>query len=286
MPGDPGPMARRRQLGSILKQYRLDADMSIREVADQLLCSPSKISRIETAQRNVLLRDVRDLCNVYGLTDNAIREKLMRLARESRESAWWQEYDISPTLLRYVGLEGSASQISDYQLGTIPGLLQTQDYARAVLEAWVTDPAALKQGVDVRMARQQFLSDNLDLRAVIDESAVRRMVGGANVMRGQLDRLIELTGNSRVDLRVIPFTVGAHQGMVSGFTVLRFAMSMPSDEVSTMSDVVFLEGIADGIYLEQPNDVEQYMRAFERLQSIALKPASTAKLLGMVRRGL
>jgi hypothetical protein len=258
--------------------------MSVSGVAEQLLCSPSKISRMETAQRNVSLRDVRDLCNLYGITDEGVRQQLMDLARGSRASAWWQEYNLSPALERMVGLEGSASQISDFQPSVVPGLLQTNEYARAVLEVWIQDPVALKLAVDARMMRQESLSENTSLRAVVDESAVRRMVGGSSVMRGQLGRLVELGRLPRVDLRVIPFDTGAHQGVVGGFVVLQFAKTGNSGLAATMPDVVYREDLGDGTYLEEPTEVERYLRAFDALQTIASTTATTARLLESLLR--
>ncbi|MBL7256356.1 helix-turn-helix domain-containing protein [Paractinoplanes lichenicola] len=277
MPSDPGPMARRRQLGAALRQHRLDAHLSVREAAHALLCSPSKISRIETSQRKASLRDVRDLLNLYGITNEEYREQLMTLARESRESAWWRKYRLNPTLEKFVGLESSATKISDYQFGIVPGSLQSRDYAKAIIEPWViNDPEALAEAVEVRMTRQEFLdASGTTLHAVIDEAVLHRTVGGTDVMRGQIGKMIELAESGFVALQAIPFDAGAHLGMNSGFTVLQFEGPHMSDSPYPVADVVYLEDLGDGQWLDQPAEVKRYLGAFDRLRSTALPTIET-----------
>lgn len=276
MAGEPEPLARRRQLGAALRQYRLEAGMSVRDVAERLLSSPSKISRLETAQRNISLRDVRDLCDLYGVTGQR-REQLMRLAEESRETAWWQSFDLDPALARFVGLEGSAVEIKDYQLGTVPGLLQTRDYAAAIIGTWVKDdPVALGRAVKLRMRRQQALTAQTKLHAIIDESVVRRLVGSREIVRDQLLKLIAQYDTSNVELQMIPFRAGATKGMISGFVALRFADSVGEDVLPSMPDIVYLEGISkEGVYVEKPEDVQDYLNAFEELMELALSERET-----------
>jgi transcriptional regulator with XRE-family HTH domain len=288
VPGDPGPLVRRRQLASTLRQYRLDAGMSIRDVAEHLLCSVAKISRLETAQRGASLRDVRDLCDLYGVEDETSRERLMTLARESRETAWWQALDIDAAQKKVVGLEAAASKISDYQLGAVTGLLQTRNYARAVLSAFAQDPATLDQAVDVRMRRQEAVGRHVLLHVLLDEAAVRRPVGGSVVLNEQLEYLIQLSRDKEawVKVQVIPFTAGVHQGLISGFTVMQFPESTRDDIEQPMPDVVYLEGLTDGIYLEQPDEVKRYLEAFGQLQSRALSITQTARFLESVRQEL
>lgn len=281
MPNAPGPMARRRQLGTALRSYRTDAGLSVREVADQLLCSPAKISRIETAQRNISLRDVRDLCDLYRL-DPESRDQLMRMAQESRESAWWDSFNLSPELEKFVGLEVSATEIKDYQIVFIPGLLQTRGYATAVLRLYIDDPDALAKAVDVRMTRQDVVLKRTDLHAVIDESVVRRMVGNEQVMRDQIDKLINECESSSIRLQVVPFSAGATKGL-HGFIALHFAPDPASTSTPGMSDIVYYEGLNSlGSYLERQDDVNVYLDAFNEIESIALSERDTLDFLKSV----
>ncbi|XVU27172.1 helix-turn-helix domain-containing protein [Actinoplanes sp. CA-054009] len=276
----PGPMVRRQQLGATLRKYRLEAELSVREVADHLMCHPAKISRMENAKRNISPRDVRDLCGLYRISDPAVRDQLMRLARESRESAWWQQFDLSPAQEKFFGIEGAADRISDFQIGAVSGLLQTRDYATAIVDASIPEnPVKVKNIVDMRMMRQEFVGLNADYRSILDESALRRAVGGPAVMRDQINHLVTLMRSSGINLRIIPFSHGAHQGMVSGFTLLQFDDSATEPLAPAMSDVVYLEGLMDGVYLDRVEDVADYVAAFERLESIALSTAETIDFL-------
>jgi transcriptional regulator with XRE-family HTH domain len=284
MAGSPGPRALRRQLGSALRQYRLGAGLTVKEVAGQLLCSEAKISRIETAQRGISLRDVRDLCELYRVTPDS-QEQLMRLAQQSREAAWWQNFDLDPALEKYVGLEGSAVEIKDYQLGAVPGLLQTREYATEVINTWIkNDPVALKNAVDVRMMRQEYLADHTKLHVVIDESVVRRVIGTRDIMRDQIVNLITQSSSSRVSLRLIPFDAGASKGMISGFVLLHFAQPAAQEGLPAMSDVLYLEGVGDGIYLDKTENVQEYVDVFGELQARALSERQTITFLSAVVR--
>lgn len=279
MPGDPGPLVRRRQVGSTLRRYRTDAGLSVREVAEALLCSAAKISRIETAQRPPTLRDVRDLCNLYKVSES-VRAQLMKLAAESRETAWWQQFSLDPSLEKYVGLEGSATEISDYQNSVIPGLLQTREYATAILRAWIPDDStALAETVEVRMRRQHLLGSRTSLHIVIDEGALRRSVGGTEVMRSQFKRLLELGDEPSLDMRIIPFSAGAHKGTTGGFTVLRFSENEPSHTEPGLSDVVYLESVSGGLYIDQPGEVARYVDIFRELRATALTKADAKRFL-------
>jgi transcriptional regulator with XRE-family HTH domain len=272
-------MVRRRQLGTILRKYRLDAGLSVREVAEYLMCHPAKISRMENAQRNISPRDVRDLCNLYNISDRGSREQLMRLARESRENAWWQQFDLSLADQKFFGLEGAAKRIRDFQVMAVPGRLQTREYATALTETFVPDdPAKVKSIVDLRMMRQEFAGNDADFQSILDESVLRRVVGGPEVMRNQVSRLIDLA-RSQVSLQVVPFDHGAHQGMISGFTVLQFGAADGELQTSVVPDVVFIEGLLDGLYLDRPQDVNSYLNAFQDLQSKALSVSDTVDFL-------
>ena len=279
MSAGPGPVMRRRQLGAMLRRYRLDAGLSVREVADYLMCHPAKISRMENAQRNVSLSDVRDLCNLYNISDHEAREQLTRLTRESRENAWWQQFDLSPAEEKFFGLEGAATRISDFQVGGVPGRLQTRNYATAITEAFVPeDPVRVKSIVDLRMMRQEQTGNEADFTCILDESVLRRVVGNAETMRDQIRYLID-QAESQVSLQVVPFSRGAHQGMISGFTVLQFGESFTGSQATPVPDVVYIEGISDARYLDRPEEVRSYLDAFTRLRDMALSVAETIDFL-------
>lgn len=287
MSGNPGPLVRRRQLGAALRRHRVDAGLSLTEVAGALLLSASKISRIETAQRNISARDVRDLLDLYRVTDPEVRGELMKLVEESRERAWWKEYDLDPGYERLIGLEGAASVISDYQIGAVPGLLQTPEYATAVATFWSDNPAAVKSSVEVRMARQRSLSRKTALNFVVDEGALRRPIGGPDVMREQIQKLIKVSAEPRIVFQAIPLSVGLHHGLVSGFIVLQFPEPSSVDPAAAVSDIVYHEGVVGaGWYLEQPADVEGYLNAFKGLQQKALTPHATKSFLEEILQDL
>jgi transcriptional regulator with XRE-family HTH domain len=263
------PTLRRKELGARLRQLRIDAGLTAEEVADRLLCSSAKISRIETGGRGVSLRDVRDLSGIYGV-DAREQEHLMSLAKESKQRAWWQEYDLK--YQTYYGLEAAAASIADYESGMVPGLLHTEAYARAMAAG--TDPAMSPEerehAIQARLKRQNRLTEPSPPRfhALIDESALRRMVGGLDVMREQLSVLVERAVLPNVTLQIVPFDAGAHPGIDSTFTILGFAEN-------DMHDVVYVEGLMGQFYLERPTDIERYHRVFGEIAAKALDPESS-----------
>ncbi|KUL21762.1 helix-turn-helix domain-containing protein [Actinoplanes awajinensis] len=278
IPAHPAPLVSRRQLGAALRQHRADADLSLKEVADRLLCSPSKISRIESAQRNISARDVRDLMAIYRITDPDVQARLTRLAEQSREALWWAPYNLDPAYARLIGLEGSATAIYEYQLGVVPGLLQTLEYTASIVSAWTDDPDAVRQASEVRQKRQESIGRDTELAFVIDESVFHRSLG-ETTMHGQIRRLIELSESPRITFQVLPFSAGTHQGVVSGFEILRFADPAAADVVAGMSDVVYLEGVVRPSYLDQADEVEGYLRSFTSLQTKALDRQDTLSFL-------
>ncbi len=271
------PVVRRRELGALLRALRTGKGLTVEQVADRLLCSPSKVSRMETGQRGVTLRDVRDLCDLYGITDEAERERLMTIAREGRQHAWWEHYDLQYST--YVGLEAEALAISDFQSSVVPGLLQTADYARAGHEGAMPrlSPGEIERQIEAKLTRQQILTraDPPSFAAVLDEAVLHRVTGGPQVMRAQLARLIEAARLPNVTVQVIPFTVGAHPAVESNFNILE--LPLPS------SGVVFVEGLIGSIYLERPEDLERFRTVFEHLQTIALSPKDTINLMAGMR---
>jgi transcriptional regulator with XRE-family HTH domain len=261
----PSPTLRRRELAARLRDLRVQNGLTAEEVAARMLVSPAKISRIETAARGVSLRDVRDLCEIYSV-DKGERDHLATLVREAKQPSWWQRYDLP--YATFVGLESAAATILDYESSVIPGLLQTEDYARAVTEGILYDfaPELIRQRVEVRVTRQRLLTQESppQLWTVIDEAALHRVVGGPGVMRAQLEALAERSALPNVTVQVVPFEAGAHPGINSTFIVLHL-----EEEVS---DVVYIEGLVGNLYQESPSDLARYRRVFDQLRAIALSP--------------
>jgi transcriptional regulator with XRE-family HTH domain len=271
------PTLRRRELATRLRDLRLQAGLTADEVAARMLVSPAKISRIETGARGVSLRDVRDLCGIYG-ADPGERDHLTALVRESKQPSWWQRYDIPDAT--FVGLEAAAATILDYESSLVPGLLQTRDYARAVVEGvmYGAAPEVVQQRVEVRMTRQRLLTQDAapQLWTVIDESVLHRAVGGPGVMSAQLEVLVDSAALPNVTVQVIPFEAGAHPGMDSTFILLHLAEDVP--------DVVYIEGLVGNLYQESPADLARYRRAFDQLRAIALSPKDSVLKISAVAK--
>jgi hypothetical protein len=246
-----------------------------------LLCSPAKISRIETGQRSPTLRDVRDLANLYRL-DDASREQLMAMAQESRDRGWWQSLNLQPALETLIGMEQAATQIREFEIVILPGLLQTREYANALVGMWLPDdPARRQAAVDVRMRRQRILKNEYspELSVVLDEAALRRPVGGRAVMRDQLTHLIKLIDAAVVNLRVLPFAAGAHVGMINGFTLLEFDREGSAADEPDIPAVAYVEYQEHSVYFDEPDEVSQYHRNFGLLQAQSLSQHDSAILL-------
>jgi transcriptional regulator with XRE-family HTH domain len=269
------PTGRRRRLGAELRRLREEAGLTIDRVAEALECSPSKVSRIETGQVSATPRDVRDMLALYRV-DDAQREAMVRVAREARQRGWWQTFvDVPDGVPAYVGLETAATSIDIYMSLIVPALLQTADYARAVIGAVRPDlpPAEIDRRVELRLRRQALLDQERPpaLRVLLDDTVVRRPVGGPEVMATQRRRLLEDAERPSVTLQVLPLKAGAHAGMDGPFTIFGF----PAPE----RDVVALDSAADALYLESPEDLRRYRRVFERLLPAALTPEASAALI-------
>ncbi len=277
MPDVRSPTLRRRELGAQLRALRLERGLTVEQVAEKLLCSPSKVSRMETGQRGATLRDVRDLCRIYELTNQAQIERLMELVREGKQQAWWQSYDLD--WATYVGLEQAATTLCYYQSTIVPGLLQTVGYARAMHEGSMPDEftrTRVDELVEVRLRRQQVLTRDppMQLRVVLDEAVLHRVVGGPAVMAAQLRHFTEMASRPNVALQVIPFRSGAHPAMENMFNIIDFADIAPR--------VVYVEGLMGWLFLERENDVARYTRVFDYLCAIALDPQDTIELISEV----
>jgi transcriptional regulator with XRE-family HTH domain len=272
--GAQSPTVRRRRLALELRRLREAAKLTCEEVAEQLECSASKISRVETGRVSVSPRDVRDMLEIYGVPEPQ-REALVQLARESRQKGWWHAYadSLQPHVATYLGMESAASEIRIYEVNLIPGLLQTEEYARAVLTAGaVSSPRSdVERQVALKMERQRLAMTSPQVWAVLDEAALRRQVGGPEVMRVQLEYLRELGALRNVRLQIIPFGGGAHPAMGRPFIILAF--SEDSDP-----DVVYLKNLTGALWVENVEEVDRYNVFFNHLQATALSFENSAAL--------
>ncbi|MCK2221761.1 helix-turn-helix domain-containing protein [Actinomadura sp. ATCC 31491] len=263
----PNPTLRQRQLAMRLRELRHERGLSIAEVAEHLLCSPTKISRIETGQRRASLRDVRDLCKLYDV-DQSHTTELMTLAKDARQKEWWQAYD-NVIFQPMLGLEAGATSITEYEITTVPGPLQTEDYARAVIRGWLPgiEPTILEERVKSREKRKKdvlYRSDPPRYWVLLDESVLHRHVGGRQTMHRQLDHLLEISDLPQVTVQVIPYTAGAHMGFDSPFRMLAF------DRNSGITDTVFIEHQMGLFYLEDDKTLQRFREIIDRLRAEAL----------------
>jgi len=274
------PTVRQRELGKRLRQLRNQHGLTVDEVADKLLCSATKISRLETGARRPSLRDVRDLCGLYGL-DEPTSAEFMTLASETRKQGWWTEYE-DLNMDPYLGLEAAAAAITSYTMYYIPALLQTDEYAIAIIQAIAPkmDQNILLQRVEVRIRRQQRLeeADPPRYRVLLDEAVLRRGIGGATVMAAQLGKVLEHERSGKVTVQVIPFDFGAHAAQDSNFILFEF------EEGTNQSPVVFVEGLTGNQYREKPADIARYREALEYLRDSALSPRDSVQLVAEIQK--
>lgn len=274
------PTVRQRELGKRLRELRGQHDLTVEDVAEKLLCSATKVSRLETGARRPSLRDVRDLCVIYGV-DESTSAELMSLARGAREQGWWTQYE-DLNLDPYIGLEQEAVAITCYSAFYVPALLQTADYARTIIKAIAPkmDPSVLQQRVEVRLRRQQLLEGNNRprYRILLDESALRRRVGGAVLTAAQLGKVLDTVHQDKATVQVIPFDVGAHASADGYFVLLEF------DEPH-LSPVIFLEGLTGNHYLERRDEIARYRETVEYLRDSALSPRDSQALMAQYREG-
>ncbi len=276
MASNVNPTVRRRRLGQELRRLREQKNMTAEQVADRLLVSQSKISRLENGRRSISQRDVRDLCGVYEVEDERIVNSLMQMAKESRQQGWWNAFGDVPYSV-YIGLETAAASLRIYQSLVVPGLLQTRAYAEAVIAGSSPEVTAadIEKRVKVRMRRQDRIREPeqpLRLWAVFDEAALRRVVGGRQIMREQLEHLLEVAELPHVTVQVLPFDTGAHPGVTGQYAILEF----PEESDSS---VIYLEGVTSDLYLEKSEDVHNYSMMYEQLRAQALNPEHTRKFI-------
>jgi transcriptional regulator with XRE-family HTH domain len=271
-------MVRRRRLAAELRRLREAAGLTCEDAAQRLDCSGSKISRIETGRVAASPRDVRDLLAIYGVTDDQ-RDSLIQLAREARKKGWWQGYGegVQPHLATYLGMESEASEIRQYSVARVPALLQTGDYARAVVTAGRAGtgryPGPADRVVEMMLERQRLAEASPpQMWVVMDEAALHRKVGGREVMRKQIEHLIELGSHKTTFLQFIPFTSGAYPALDLPFVVLSF----PDKADPDVAAIGYPTGV---LWIEEMADVHRYNVLFNYLQAAALSLADSAALL-------
>jgi transcriptional regulator with XRE-family HTH domain len=278
-----GPTVARIRLGTRLRHLREKADVSREDACAAIRSSASKMSRIELGRTAIKARDLTDLLKLYG-ADEAERESLLALSRHGSVSGWWQDYgdSVPPWLKPYLGLERAARLIRSYDAQLVPGLLQTPEYARAVFSLPGGSPGErAERQLAVRMRRQEILhrADPPHLWAVIDEAALRRPVGGAAVMRAQIEHLLEISRLRHVNIQVLPFRAGGHAAGGGPVILLRFA----GDQ---LPDVVYLEQLASAIYPSSTADLAYYWDILNQLATKADPPIASAMILDQIRREL
>ncbi|WP_341715566.1 helix-turn-helix transcriptional regulator [Micromonospora sp. FIMYZ51] len=273
-----GPTVLRMLLGAQLRRLRESRGVTRESAGWEIRSSESKISRMELGRVGFKERDVADLLTLYGVTAEQERAALLKLARDANSPGWWHRYgDVLPSWFQsYLGLEAAAVLIRSYEVQFVPGLLQTREYARAVvlLGHSGADPTEIDRRVDLRMRRQELLRRPRPPRlwAVVDEAALRRPIGGPQVMRGQLEALLEATRTPNVRLQVIPFAAGGHAAAGGAFTILRFG-----DQ--DLPDIVYIEQLTSALYLDKREDLDFYALAMERLCVEAEPPERTPDIL-------
>jgi transcriptional regulator with XRE-family HTH domain len=277
-PGGGGPTVLRLLLGAQLRRLRESKRISLEDAGHVIRASHSKMSRLELGRVGFKDRDIADLLTHYGVTDEQERTALRELARKASAQGWWHDYsDVLPGWFQaYVGLEEAATRIRNYEIQFVPGLLQTKGYARAVTVLGHSNARAedIERRVRLRMARQSLLTSPRPphLWAVLDEAVLRRPVGGPEIMREQLTRLMECATMPNVTLQIVPFQAGGHAAAGGPFSILRFAEP-------DLPDVVYLEQLTSAIYLDKRETVEHYLAVMERLCLEALPAERSTKVI-------
>ena len=272
---DESPTLRRRRLGAELKRCREAAGLTQEAVSRHFEWNTAKLTRIETARVAVTARDVRDLLSLYGRHDDEYREAMVELARMSKERSWWTDYKDVMRPGNFVGLEAGATAMRVFEPTVVPGLLQTESYIRALMRSGSdAPPAVTDRRVSLRLHRQTRLTgaNPLELRAIVDESVLRRRIGDGDVMRDQLQHLVDTAQSPNVTIQILPLDFGEHLFLGGPAALLEF-------RETTHLDVVYLEGLAGDYYEEQPSEVARYREEFERLGAGALDHRMSLKMI-------
>jgi transcriptional regulator with XRE-family HTH domain len=264
-----------------LRKLRDDCNFKLEEVAARLGVAPSTLSRIETGKAPTKSAYLHQMLQMYGVTDPAQSQVLIDMAREGHRKGWWADYDdVLPSGFDiFVGLEAATTAVRSYEVSVVSGLLQTADYARAVVREMFprNSPEQIERLVDLRIMRQRRLDDNppLELWTILDEAVIRRAVGGAACMREQLEHLVVMSDRREVTIQVLPFSSGAHAGHGGPFSILEFPER-------TDSEVAYVESVAGSIYLEKEREVRARSEAFDRLRAAALSPGESDSLISRI----
>ncbi|APU17111.1 MULTISPECIES: helix-turn-helix domain-containing protein [Actinoalloteichus] len=271
------PTARRRQLARELRRLREQAQLTLEAASPLLNFSPAKLSKLERAQHAAHPNDVTVMLQAYKVSGERA-DSLIALAKEGRQKGWWEIYGdaVIDWFEAYIGLESDATSIHAFEIDLIPGLLQIQDYARSVIEVWeqpTGDDDVVNRRARLRTARQTRLTEEepLEFHAVIGQAALHQLIGGPKVMLAQLESLISTARLANVTVQVLPFSAGAHSSLGTAYSILRF----PEGE----DDVVYLETLCRGLYVEARDEVARYNTSFAELRSTALSPTDSVELM-------
>ncbi|WP_169313873.1 helix-turn-helix domain-containing protein [Stackebrandtia nassauensis] len=294
------PTVRRRRLGTELRRLRKESNVSVDDVAEAFGVTASTIYRMELGRVGVKTRDIDLFVNVYGITDDKLAGELKQLAKQGSKRGWWAKYSesILPPYATYIGLEADATRLSVYDGLIINGLLQTREYAEATFDfASERNKKYMDSRIKLRMERQLRVTEKRDLQVwnVIDEGAIRRVVGGKTVMKAQLNHLLELAQLPNVTIQVLPFEGGAYPGMLSSFVLMEYGEadaegkgadgqtdgSEDPDPSYRHPDVVYIEGHTGDVYEEEY--VESFRDVFENLRIAALSPTSSLETITQMR---
>ena len=273
-----GPTVLRILLGAQLRRLREGAGVSREDAGYHIRASGSKISRMELGRVSFKERDVTDLLEFYGVNDPAQIDSLIQLTRDANAQPWWQRYqDVVPDWFQvYVGLEEAAQLIRVYEMQFVPGLLQTEEYARAVVMQGAPglEPEEVDRRVALRMGRQKLFSKDNPPRlwAIVDEAALRRPMGGRDVLAAQIERLMDAVGEPNITLQIMPFRYGGHAAEGGAFTIMRFPEA-------DLPDMVYMEYLTGALYLDKPDEVERYAAVMERLSVAGTSPDRTREIL-------
>lgn len=278
---DRGPTVLRIMLGGQLRKLREECGIAPEAAGDAIRGSHAKISRLELGRTGFKERDIRDLLTLYGVVDADERESFLDLARQANQPGWWnRDGDLLPAWFQtYLGLEQAATKIRTYEAQFVPGLLQTAEYARAVVTLGHKGDETDRR-VDMRMRRQHILTrtDPTTLWAVVDESALHRPVGGADVLRGQIVHLIEMAERPNVTIQVLPYSAGGHAAAGGSFSILRFSEA-------ELPDIVYTEQLTSALYMDKRQDLELYLTVMNTLSVQADPPDRTVRFLeGLVTK--
>ncbi|GLZ29428.1 transcriptional regulator [Lentzea sp. NBRC 105346] len=276
MPRGVTPVSQLRRLRAELKLMRDAAGQTQKDVADALEWSMSKVIRIENGPVGISITDLKALLFHYKVTDDARVDELLEMARASKQRAWWHKYKdfFSPKFLNFIGLEASAIRIRQFQQMIIPGLLQTRDYATAVVESFGESPEKVSRGVEVRLERQkQLLGDGPECYFILDESVLRRLIGNESIMRDQLQHLKEIAAKDNVTVQVVPFTAGRHRGLGASFEI--FQLTEQEDDYAMVIELPYQDKLIE----ESSEETAEYVAIFAELEKIALSEEDSVKLI-------